>query len=39
MKKITYIAALFIVALVVQSCCAVTNCPGIAKVESSSNNG
>jgi len=39
MKKITFIAALFIIALAAQSCCAVTNCPGVAKVESSSNNG
>jgi hypothetical protein len=38
MKKIVFIVALFIVALVAQSCCAVSNCPGLAQVEASHNN-
>tara|TARA_B110000977_G_C10949259_1_gene444018 strand:- start:906 stop:1025 length:120 start_codon:yes stop_codon:yes gene_type:complete len=38
MKKIVFVVALFVVALVAQSCCAVSNCPGVAQVEASQNN-
>tara|TARA_B110000967_G_C18875887_1_gene558259 strand:- start:2066 stop:2185 length:120 start_codon:yes stop_codon:yes gene_type:complete len=38
MKKIVFIVALCLVALVAQSCCAVSNCPGLAQAEVSNNN-
>jgi len=33
MKKLVFIAALFIVAIAAQSCCVTSNCPGVAQVE------
>ena len=33
MKKLVFIAALFIVAIAAQSCCVISNCPGVAQVE------
>lgn len=33
MKKVVFIAALFVVALAAQSCCVTVNCPGVAQVE------
>ena len=33
MKKLLYIAALFIATSAIQSCCATANCPGVAQVE------
>tara|TARA_B100000900_G_scaffold139946_1_gene118600 strand:+ start:532 stop:651 length:120 start_codon:yes stop_codon:yes gene_type:complete len=38
MKKVLFIAALFIVVIAVQSCCVTANCPGVAKVETPQNN-
>jgi len=33
MKKVVFIAVLFIVAIAAQSCCVTANCPGVAQVE------
>jgi len=33
MKKFIFIAGLFMLALLVQSCCVTANCPGVAQVE------
>ena len=33
MKKLIFIAGLFMVTLLVQSCCVTANCPGVAQVE------
>ena len=33
MKKLVFIAALFMVALLVQSCCVTAKCPGVAEIE------
>ena len=33
MKKFIFIAGLFLVILLVQSCCVTSNCPGVAQVE------
>lgn len=33
MKKYTFIVGLFMLALLVQSCCVTANCPGVAQVE------
>ena len=33
MKKFMFIAGLFMLALLTQSCCVTANCPGVAQVE------
>ena len=33
MKKFMFIAALFMLTLLVQSCCVTANCPGVAQLE------
>ena len=33
MKKFMFIAGLFMLALLAQSCCVTANCPGVAQVE------
>lgn len=33
MKKFVFIAGLFMLTVLVQSCCVTANCPGIAQVE------
>ena len=33
MKKFMFIAGLFMLVLLVQSCCVTANCPGVAQVE------
>lgn len=33
MKKVVFIAALFVVALAAQSCCVTVSCPGVAQAE------
>tara|TARA_B100000780_G_C21027383_1_gene411885 strand:+ start:497 stop:616 length:120 start_codon:yes stop_codon:yes gene_type:complete len=33
MKKLLFIAVIFIATIAIQSCCATANCPGVAKVE------
>lgn len=38
MKKLLYIAVLFISTISIQSCCATANCPGVAQVEVPQNN-
>jgi hypothetical protein len=38
MKKVVFIAALFIVAIAAQSCCVTANCPGVAQVETPQSN-
>ncbi len=38
MKKLVFIAALFIVALTVQSCCVKAKCPGVTQIEAPQSN-
>tara|TARA_B100000780_G_C21109765_1_gene448402 strand:+ start:1176 stop:1295 length:120 start_codon:yes stop_codon:yes gene_type:complete len=38
MKKLIYIACLFVATLAIQSCCATANCPGVAQVETPQSN-
>jgi hypothetical protein len=38
MKKVVFIAALFVVAIAAQSCCVTANCPGVAQVEAPESN-
>jgi hypothetical protein len=38
MKKVLFIAALFVTAIAVQSCCVTANCPGVAQVEAPQSN-
>jgi len=38
MKKLVFIAALFIVALAVQSCCVKAKCPGVTQIEAPQSN-
>ena len=33
MKKFMFIVVLFMLTLLVQSCCVTANCPGVAQVE------
>tara|TARA_B100001057_G_scaffold498922_1_gene607659 strand:+ start:113 stop:340 length:228 start_codon:yes stop_codon:yes gene_type:complete len=37
MKKLIFISALFMLLLLVQSCCVTANCPGVAQTESQQN--
>lgn len=38
MKKLMFIAGLFMLTTLVQSCCVTANCPGVAQVETSQSN-
>ncbi len=38
MKKVLFIAALFVLALAAQSCCVTVNCPGVASTEEAPTN-
>ncbi len=38
MKKVFFIAALFIVAIAAQSCCVTSSCPGVVQVETPQSN-
>ena len=33
MKKFVFIVGLFVLTILVQSCCVTANCPGVAQVE------
>ena len=37
MKKFIFIVGLFMLALLVQSCCVTANCPGVAQIETPQN--
>ena len=37
MKKLIFVAGLFMLTLLVQSCCATANCPGVAQVDTPQN--